>query len=135
VKLKELEAAETARLHLRDIKGEPLFVEVEGGEKKPVVATLYGPGTPQGDRLLSDTQRNMLRDMGAKVLAEDDKEVHAELLASATLSIEGLEIPEGVTPKDFYTAMYANPRFGYLTRQIEQFQMNWGNFPPASSKS
>jgi len=135
MKLKELEAAETGRLHLRGVDGKLLYHANGVGAETAVVAVLYGPGTPQGERLAADISRSVLREMGARGLVEDDQDRHAELLAGATLVIEGLEVPEGVAPKDFYKAVYANPRLGYLRHQVEQFQASWVNFPPASSPS
>jgi hypothetical protein len=135
LKLKELEAAETGRLHLRGVDGALLYKNGSAdGNALPIVAVLYGPGTPQGERLVADAQRGIIRAIGGGKV-EDDQQAHAELLAGATLDIEGLEVPDGLLRKDFYKSLYLNPKLGYLTRQVEQFQANWANFPPASSPS
>lgn len=116
-----LEVEDVATVELLDVKGDPLVIN---GVRASV--TVYGPGSDQYQRAAAKLQATMEQRLmqAAKGKAKDDVEEsrkrNAERLTALTHSIDGLP----VTP----AAFYANPKLGYLHKQVAEYIEDWGNF-------
>jgi hypothetical protein len=66
-----------------------------------------------------------LRGKTNKNAAEEQAQLRAEFLASVTASIDNFPIEGGSL------ALYANPKLGYITAQVDKFLGETENFMPA----
>lgn len=129
--LSAFEVSETATLDLIGLDQEPLM-----RHGQPVRITVYGPGSAAYVRAESRAAQASqsralaaLRGKAGKTDLEDQRQQKAEKLAAITASVENFPIPGGAL------ALYANPKLGYITNQVERFLEDWANFKPASAKS
>ena len=128
--------ADTATLHLKDAKGNPLV-----SEGQPVGITLYSPGSAAFSQIEGrQTTRALKRmnDNDGKVTAatpEERRVETAEDLAAITVSFDNLAYPPAAekTGAPLFQALYADPKLGFITRQVSKFLADWGNFGAALS--
>lgn len=140
--IKSLRASDTAVLHLKDVAGEPMFYVPAGGaaeDKKPVLVTLYGPGSePYRKAQLSAQRRVMhLAKSGRKAFdrsAEERAADVAQLLVSITVGFEGLDT-EGRALPEVLRELYADPTAGYIANQVNDFAADWANFSPSAPQN
>lgn len=130
-----LAAADSAAIHLKDAKGDPLY-----DDGKPVRIHVYGPGsqayaTVDGRQTSRAVKR--MRDNDGKVTAATPSEQtadQAEDLASITTAFENFAYSpagdkQGV---ELFRAVYADKALGFVTRQVAKFVQDWANFTSAS---
>ena len=129
--LADFEVAETGTLDVLGLDQEPLLYRGQ-----PVRITVHGPGSAAyvraESRVAQASQARALaalRGKAGKNDLEEQRQATAEKLAAVTTSIDNFPIPGGAL------ALYANPKLGYITAQVERFLADWANFKPASAKS
>ena len=129
--LSAFEVAETATLDVLGLDQEPLL-----HRGQPVRITVHGPGSAAYVRAESRAAQASqtralaaLRGKAGKTDLDEQRQQTAEKLAAVTAGIENFPIPGGAL------ALYANPKLGYITTQVERFLADWANFKPASAKS
>lgn len=133
IKISELDAKDTAPLHLKDAAGEPMFFKGKDGEEQKVRIFVYGPGSEPFRQAQLRANRRVMAIMkrGRRALEERSVEERAkdtaDLLADITASVEGLDL-EGASLRDGMHRLYANPRCGYVADQVNAFAAEWGNF-------
>jgi hypothetical protein len=128
-----LAVADTAIIHLKDAAGELLY---DGGE--PVAIEIYGPGSKafgvvearQSARAIKRYQEND-QQLSVPPYEERLKEA-AEDLAAITVSFRRLSCGE-LTGTALFEAVYANPKLGYITRQVQKALADWGKFKAGSA--
>jgi hypothetical protein len=125
--LSQFETLDTAILTVQTPKGDDLLV---GGEK--VTITLYGEGSKQYvnakyklDNAMQTRSIAALRGKTNKNAAEEQAQLRAEFLAAVTASIDNFPIEGGAL------SLYANPKLGYITAQVDKFLGETENFMPA----
>jgi hypothetical protein len=127
-----IEAADTAILTVMDISGDaPLIVNGQA-----VTIELYGPGSDQSvqadDEIARLSNNAMMMSMmqGKKPKADaaaEQKAASVKKLIACTKAIHGLPLDA--------KALYTNPRLGYITAQVREFQGRWANFLPTAATS
>ena len=129
--LSAFEVTETATLDVLGLDQEPLL-----HRGQPVRITVHGPGSAAYVRAESRAAQASqaralaaLRGKAGKTDLDEQRQQTAEKLAAITAGIENFPIPGGAL------ALYANPKLGYITAQVERFLSDWANFKPASAKS
>ena len=129
--LSEFEVRDTATLDVQGVDQEPMLYRGQ-----PVRITVHGPGSAAYVRAESRAAQAsqaralaVLRGKAGKSDLDEQRQQTAEKLAAVTAGIENFPIPGGAL------ALYANPKLGYITAQVERFLADWANFKPASAKS
>lgn len=136
-----LAATSTAALHVKNPAGELLFADAE--RTLPVRILVHGPGSKAYGVVESRQSARMLKrmqDNDGKMTASNPEErvsETAEDLAAITSAFENFEYKpesaaEPVTGEDLFRSVYANPSLGFITRQVQKFVSDWGNFTAAS---
>lgn len=127
--LSAFEVTETATLDVIGLNEEPLL-----HKGQPVRITVHGPGSAafvraEGKAAAASQARAMaaLRGKVSKTDRDEQRQQLAEKLAAVTVQIDNFPIPGGAL------ALYANPKLGYITHQVEKFLGDWANFKPASA--
>lgn len=125
------EAAETAILEVKDITGAAPLIG-EGGQ--PVTIEVYGPGSEQAVKADAEIAQNNKTRIFAAVRGKEPKNAaalerddHTRKLTACTKALNNFPIPGGAK------ALYENPRLGFIRQQVAEFQVDWANFPNASS--
>ena len=129
--LKKFAVNPTAPLHLRDASDELMYADDE--KTKPVIVTLYGPGSKQyakaqaakTNRLLDKLKRKGKSDQTAEEQALET----AEFLADCVASWEGLE-DERLSGRDLYISVFTDTEIGFVVDQVNKFVNDWANFKP-----
>lgn len=129
---------DTAAIHLRDANGQYLF----DGDK-PVRIHVYGPGSKAFAAIEARQSQRALKRMqdndGKMTLAPPEQRAKedAEDLAAITVSFENLTYPPAADMQgaDLFEALYADPKLGFIGKQVSKFVADWGNFKPGSATS
>jgi hypothetical protein len=132
---------DTATIHVKNAAGEPLYADAE--RTKPVQIVIYGPGSKAYGvveaRQSSRAVKRMQDNDGKITVAPFEERVRetAEDLAAITVRFENFSYPpagkaEGV---ELFTAVYADPKLGFIAKQVSRFVADWGNFKAASPGS
>ena len=128
--ISQYELDETATLTVQNAKGDDDLIGADG--KNPVTMELYGGGSRQMVKALHKAgQAAQLRLQGmirGKVDKRAPEAADAELvekLTACTKVINNFPVP----PAD----LYANPKLGYITKQVVAFLDNDANFAKAST--
>lgn len=126
------ELQDTALIWLKNERGDD---DLLGRDGKPVSATIYSPGSPQGQKALNRSARGaqlrLMKTMRGEVDSQDAdaaQKEHAEKLAAFTASFSE-NFP--IAP----LSVYKNPRLLHIHRQIDQAIDKLGNFSKGSSPS
>ncbi|MCW2395891.1 MULTISPECIES: hypothetical protein [unclassified Sphingobium] len=130
---------ETATIHIKNANGELLYADAE--RTKPVQIVIYGPGSSAFgvvEARQSARAIKRMQDNDGKVTAapyEDRVKETAEDLAAITVKFENFSYPpaEGKTGAELFAAVYADPKLGFIARQVSKFVSDWGNFKPGSA--
>lgn len=132
-----LAAASSAALHLKSPTGEPLY----DGDK-PVRIILHSPGSMAFSQVESRQTARTVKRMNdndgkiAAATAEEERLETAEDLATLTIAFENLTYGDGSLQGDeLFRAVYADPKLGWIVRQVRRFVNDWGNFTGASNVS
>ena len=133
--LSKFTLADTATLEVLDVDGEsPLL----GENDKPVSIDLHGPGSEvyvkaqarldqQVQQIGMQSAMAMQRGKAPKDTAVEMRKANVERLAACTKQINNFP----VAPSD----VYGNPGLIYITRQVERFLGDMGNFSRRSGKT
>lgn len=135
IEISDLAAADTFVVELITPNGAPLL-DAEG---RPASITVYGPGSKAyAAAQAANTQRILERAAKSgdsiKMSPEEQASDAAQFLAACTAGISGWAY-KGATDKAAITAVYADPKFGWLTKQVDRAIGNWANFMPGSAIS
>ncbi len=129
--------SDTAIIHVKDAAGEPLY----DGEK-PVRIHIYGPGSKAfaavEARQSARAVKRMQDNDGRVTIAphEERLAVTAEDLAAITARFEHLSYGDsGLEGDALHRAVYADPKLGFIARQVSKAVADWGNFKPGSATS
>lgn len=140
MKIIALAAAATAFLHLKGPDGSFLY---DAGEK--VGIDLFGPGSPeyalieeaQSARVIKRMQDN--DNKVAHVPVEQRRIEAAADLTSLTASFRYIDYdgPDGspLAGAALYSAVYADPKLGWIKEQVVKFVGDWGKFTSGSATS
>lgn len=129
--------SDTATLHVKGADGELLFADI--ARTQPVQIVLYGPGSKAyglvESRQSSRAVKRMQDNDGKISVAPFEERVRetAEDLAALTVKFENLSYPpaEKAEGADLFTAVYADPKIGFIAKQVAKFVADWGNFKAA----
>jgi hypothetical protein len=130
-----LKVAATAAIHVKNAAGEPLY-----DDGKPVRIIVHGPGSKAyATAAARQTARSLKRmnDNEGKITAPTAEESIAEVaedLASVTISFENLTYGDK-QGAELFDAFYRDPELGYITKQVNKFIADWGNFKAGSTGS
>lgn len=132
-----LAVSAAAPLHLKDAAGELLYADAE--KKLPVRIRLHSPGsdaygTVEGRQTARAVKR--MNENEGKLTAGTSEERRAETaedLAAITIGFENFTYGEGLHGEELFKAVYADPALGFITRQVQKFLGDWGNFKPGSA--
>lgn len=133
IKISELGAKDIAPVHLKNEAGEPMYFKDSEGVEKPVQIFVYGPGSDEHRQAQARAQRRVMAiaKKGRRALEERSPDERlkdsADLMADITHSVEGLDL-EGMQLRPAMVALYANPRCGWITSQVNEFGGDWANF-------
>lgn len=132
-----LAAASSAALHLKSPTGEPLY----DGDK-PVRIILHSPGSVAFSQVESRQTARIAKRMNdndgkiAVASADEERNDAAQDLATLTIAFENLTYGDGSLQGDeLFRAVYADPKLGWIVRQVRRFVNDWGNFTGASNVS
>jgi hypothetical protein len=142
--LKKHGVAATGKCHLKDAKGNKIYVEGQDGKAdktKPVIAHLYSPGTPQyalAQQMNSNEQLALVKEKGnSEFTPEESRGLMARFLARCTQEIENTDPSEygGKQGFDLWVAIYEDLEIGFIADQVNKFLGSWGNFTKGSANS
>jgi hypothetical protein len=130
--LSKFELADTAVLTVQNATGDDDLIGADG--VSPVTIELYGSGSEQmvkaahkaGQRAAVRVQ-SLVRGKLNKREPEIAEEEEVERLVAATRAINNFP----VSAQD----LYANPKLGYITKQVQKFLGDDANFTQGSTKS
>lgn len=129
----QFEASESATFEMLGTNEEP----IKGTDGKPVIWEMWSPGTEHyvkaQAKIDAASQTRMFAAMRGKAPkdgANEQRRLNMEKLAACTKSISSNFPIEGGA-----SAVYDNPKLGYMTAQASKFLEDWVNFPPASQTS
>lgn len=120
---------DTATLELKDAKGGPLM----DGETRLSV-TICGPGSQtyaQAEAEVNRLVRAKVAKANGNVTAamEDSDDRANDFLAKITVSFNGWEYPgKWKSPREMFKAAYEDRKIGFIRKQVDEFQGEWGNF-------
>ena len=124
----QYELDETATLTVQNARGDddligadgvnPVTIELYGGGSRQMVKALHKAGQQAQARL-----QQMIRGKVDKKSAEIADQEMTEKLATCTKAINNFPVP----PAD----LYANPKLGYITKQVVKFLDDDANFAKA----
>lgn len=135
-KLGSSEAADTCTFQPNEADGRPMVDDSDPADVKPVLFTIYGPGTKQfraAKARVESRAINRMRTRGkVDITPEESARNNAEFLADITKSIDNAEYGEGLTGRDMYVAMYTDTKLGFLAEQVSEKCGDWANFSKGS---
>jgi hypothetical protein len=125
----QFELNDTAALTVQTPAGEDMLID-----GKPFIINLYGSGSDQfvkakhkADNLSTIRVQNMFKGKTLNNAAELSEQELVEKLVACTASFENFP----VSPAD----TYANPKLGYITKQVVKFLDDDVNFMKKSTKA
>ena len=127
--ISQFELNDTAALTVQTPSGEDMIVD-----GKPVIINLYGSGSPQfvkakhkADNASTLRVQSMFRGKTVNNAAALSEQELVEKLEACTATIENF--PIGAAD------IYANPKLGYITKQVVKFLDDDANFMKKSTKA
>jgi len=128
--LSQYELVDTAVLTVQNAKADDDLIGADG--VNPVTIVLYGSGSRQAVKALHKAGQaaqarlqSLVRGKIDKRAAETADQEMVEKLTTCTQAINNFPVPAA--------DLYANPKLGYITRQVIAFLDNDANFARASS--
>lgn len=135
-----LAVADTATIHLKSATGEPLYADAE--RTKPIRITIYSPGTKAFSTLETKqsarfVQRSKANDGAMSVITSEERiRDTAEDLATITASFENFTYGDGsLQGQALFEAVYADPKLGFIPKQVVKVLGDWGAFSGKSQAS
>lgn len=133
--------ADTAPLHLKSAAGAPLFADE--AHEKPVRIIVYSPGSKAYGAMESRRNARIMQNMqenGGKYESTSPEQDHKDLaedLAAITVRFENFTYPPaaGAEGVELFEAFYLDRKLGFITKQVQKFNGDWGNFKPGSETS
>ena len=133
--------ADTATIHVKSAAGEPLYADDKRTEKVQIV--VYGPGSKAFSAVEARQSARALKrmqDNDGKITAptaEERAKETAEDLAALTVRFENFGYPPAKDAQgaELFEAVYADPKLGFIAKQVSKHLADWGNFTPASATS
>lgn len=126
--------ANTAKLHLKDAAGLPLYSN--GDTSKPVRVVIHSPGSDAYAQIETRQTQRALKRMddndGKRVAMSPDerRDQTAEDLADLTVEFENLTYGDK-TGRALALAVYGDRTLGFIANQVTKFLGDWGNFKGA----
>jgi len=126
--------ANTAKLHLKDAAGLPLYSN--GDTSKPVRVVIHSPGSDAYAQIETRQTQRALKRMddndGKRVAMSPDerRDQTAEDLADLTVEFENLTYGDK-TGRALALAVYGDRTLGFIVNQVTKFLGDWGNFKGA----
>jgi hypothetical protein len=132
---------ETTTIHVKNAAGELLYADKE--RKLPLQIVLWGPGSDafgivesrQSARAVKRMQENDGKVSVAPL--EDRRRDTAEDLAALTVRFVNFSYPPAGKAEGsaLFAALYADPKLGFIAKQVSQTVSDWGKFKSASPAS
>ena len=130
--LKKFAVADTSTVDLRDANDVPMV----GDDGKPMMVTVYGPGSKpyaraqaaQGNRLLDKLKRKGRTEQSAEEKAREQ----AEFLAACTVEFSANIEYEALKGEALHRAVYNDSSLGFIAEQVAKHIGDWVNFTPPS---
>lgn len=130
--LSQYELDETATLTVQNARGDDDLIGADG--VTPVTIVLYGAGSRQAVKALHKAGQaaqlrlqGMIRGKVDKRAPETADQELVEKLVACTQVINNFPIPAA--------DLYANPKLGYITKQVSKFLDDDANFAKGSTKT
>ncbi|KTF70694.1 hypothetical protein ACNFJ7_02230 [Sphingomonas sp. HT-1] len=130
--------SETAAIHIKSATGEPLYADAE--RTKPVRIVIYGPASKAFAGLETRQATRSAARLKANdgdyvpVTAEERQRDTADDLTMITAGFENFTYGDGgMSGPELYRAVYADPRLGFITRQVVQSLGQWSAFAGKSA--
>jgi len=125
---------DTAPLHLKNAAGEPLYADAE--RTKPVRIILHSPGSKAFSAVETAQSARAVKRLKANdgeitaTTAEERLQQTAEDLAVLTVRFENFTYPPAGDAQgaDLFKAVYADPKIGFIAKQVSKFLTDWSNF-------
>lgn len=140
--ISELAAIDTDTFQLNDpVDDEPLFRRDESGERKPVMVTIFGPGSEEQARAevaLSNRQMKRFRKKGDVVLTSGDVAADvADQLTAITKGFENLKHNGEMvgTDRERIRALFLDRKLSWIGDAINERRKSWANFMKKSETS
>lgn len=131
--IKAFAVEETCVLELRDAADVPMV----GEDGKPMMVTLYSPGSKSYARAQAAQQNRMIdklkRKGKADQSAEDKAREQAEFLAGCTKEFSANIEYDGLQGEALYKAVYADTSIGFIAEQVGKHLGEWSNFTKPST--
>ena len=138
MKIAALAVANTAFLHLKGPDGVPLYED-----NKPIGIDLFSPGTPEAAQVESRRSARAIKrmqDNDNKVSIPPIKQQRIEVaedLTALTSGFRGVDYDDvdgqPLAGAALYSAVYSDPKLGWIKDQVVKFQADWGKFTPGSA--
>lgn len=135
-----LAVADTATIHLKGPSGEPLYADAE--RTKPIRIVIYSPGTKAFAALETKQSARYVRRSKANdgettvITSEERVRDTAEDLAVITASFENFTYGDGsLQGAALFEAVYADPKLGFIPKQVVKVLGDWGAFSGKSQAS
>ncbi len=125
---------DTAALHLKSASGEPLYADAE--RTKPVQIILHSPGSKAFSAVETAQSARAVKRLKANdgeitaTTAEERLQQTSEDLAALTVRFENFAYPPAGDAQgaDLFKAVYADPKLGFIAKQVSKFIVDWSNF-------
>ena len=129
--ISQYELEETATLTVQNAKGDDDLIGADGSS--PVTIVLYGGGSRQMAKALhkagQQSQLRLQQMMRGKIDKRSGETADAEMVEKLTACTQAINnFP--IAASD----LYANPKLGYITRQVTKFLDDDANFAKGSTK-
>ena len=130
-----LAVASVGVLHVKDASGQPAYADAE--RKLPLRIHLHSPGSEVAGVVESRQSARALKryqDNDGKMTAASPEERLSETaadLATLTAEFENFDYGDDLSGEQMFRALYADPKLGFITKQVIKYFGDWGNFSEA----
>lgn len=111
--------------------GEPLLND----EKKPVSITVHSPASKPFKAAQAASNAKMVKRIKSKGKVDETPEemaaTTASFLAAITVSLNGFSYKGDAAGVETFRELYADPKMGWLTEQVNREAGDWANFTQA----
>jgi hypothetical protein len=128
-----LEAPDTLRVHLQHPDIGLLYSDKE--RTKPVVITVYGPGSEQATKFERKYQKKLSQVMSSrgmkgvfKIPPEEQEQTNLDRLVALTHSVENMEYNGQPVTVENIREIYENPKLGWIRTQVAKKTGSWDEY-------